>query len=145
MTEASETFGGKAASERSWLTAVLRGAGGKCPECGRGRLFAGYIKTGADCSECGLDFSGHRADDAPPYLTIFIVGHTAIPLALASKQLFDPPMWMQFAIWLPIMAAAMWLVLPASKGAMVGLQWANRMHGFSGPESPTEEPANDGA
>ncbi len=103
-------------------------------------MFAGYVRVAERCSACALDFSGHRADDAPPYLTIFIVGHLAIPLALASKQVFDPPMWMQFATWLPIMAISAWFLLPASKGAMVGLQWVNRMHGFAGPNA---DPAAD--
>jgi len=47
------------------------------------------------------------------------------------KQLFDPPIGLQFAIWLPLMIAASWWMLPASKGALIGLQWANRMHGFA--------------
>lgn len=135
MTEKPQTFGGEAAHKKRWLTALLRGAAGKCPQCGQGRLFASYVKTAPACGVCGLDFTGHRADDAPPYLTILIVGHIAIPLALASKQAFDPPMWMQFATWLPIMAISAWFLLPASKGAMVGLQWVNRMHGFAGPDA----------
>lgn len=140
MRDVTQTFGGKAASERSWLTAVKRGVMGKCPQCGQGRLFAGYVKTAPACNVCGLDLSGHRADDAPPYLTILIVGHVAIPLALASKQAFDPPMWMQFAAWLPIIIVATGLLLPASKGVMVALQWVNRMHGFAGPDA---DPAAD--
>lgn len=134
MTHATEVYGG-AKPKRQWLTAMIRGGGGRCPKCGRGRLFSGYVKTAAECDQCGLDLTGHRADDAPPYMTIFIVGHIAIPLALASKQVFDPPMWAQFAFWLPVMAIAAWALLPASKGALIGLQWVNRMHGFAGPDA----------
>lgn len=114
---------------------MARGIGHRCPQCGRGRLFRSYVKTNETCPSCGLDLSGHRADDAPPYLTIIIVGHVMIPLALAVKQVFDPPLTLQFAIWLPAMVLAAWFLLPASKGAMVGLQWANRMHGFAGPDA----------
>lgn len=79
---------------------------------------------------CGLDFTGHRADDAPPYATMLSVGHIAIPMALVVKQLLDPPLAVQFAGWLPaVVSATVWL-LPMSKGALIGLQWANRMHGF---------------
>ncbi len=140
MTNATETFGAEAKPEHQWLIAMIRGAAGKCPQCGRGRLFAGYVKTAHECSHCGLDLSGHRSDDAPPYMTTFIVGHITIPLALASKQLFDPPMWAQFALWLPIMAISAWVLLPASKGALIGLQWVNGMHGFAGPDA---DPAAD--
>ncbi|NWG72573.1 MAG: DUF983 domain-containing protein [Parvularculaceae bacterium] len=118
---------------------MARGLSKRCPACGRGRLFAGYTRIAKACSECGLDFTGHRADDAPPYVTILVVGHVAIPLALAAKQAFDPPLGLQFAVLTPIMLVAAYLMLPISKGGLVGLQWANRMHGFG------EEPAGGGA
>ncbi|WP_207764821.1 DUF983 domain-containing protein [Hyphococcus luteus] len=131
MSDSVQTFGADM-GRRSWLQAMTRGIGHRCPQCGRGRLFKSYVKTNETCPSCGLELSGHRADDAPPYLTIIIVGHVMIPLALAVKQVFDPPLTLQFAIWLPTMVLAAWILLPASKGAMVGLQWANRMHGFAG-------------
>ena len=140
MTSALETFGLNDGS-RSWLQAMGRGLSGRCPQCGRGRVFAGYVKTKPACDACGLDLSGHRADDAPPYITIIIVGHVMIPLALAMKQVFDPPISLQFAIWLPAVVIASWLMLPAAKGAMIGLQWANRMHGFAGPGADPEADA----
>jgi uncharacterized protein (DUF983 family) len=115
---------------------MWRGFRRRCPQCGGGRLFAGYTRTCATCAECGLEFSGHRADDAPPYMTIMIVGHIVIPLAMAVKFLFDPPLAVQFAIFAPLMIVSAGLLLPAAKGGLIGLQWANRMHGFgSEPES----------
>lgn len=133
-----ESFGG---AERSWWRALNRGMRKKCPQCGRGRLFSGYTRTANECNRCQLDLSGHEADDAPPYVTILIVGHIAIPLALAMKQLFDPPMGLQFAIWMPLMLVSTFWLLPVSKGAMIGLQWANRMHGFAaGRGRPADAP-----
>ena len=132
MTQETMAFGGNNDS-RSWKNAVARGLKKTCPQCGRGGLFSGYTKTRAECPACGLDLSGHQADDAPPYLTILIVGHISIPLALAMREVFDTPMWMQFSFWGPvILLSTLWL-LPISKGAMIGLQWANRMHGFARP------------
>lgn len=120
---------------RSWLRAMGRGLRSKCPQCGQGRLFRAYSKPHADCQTCNLDLSGHRADDAPPYITIMIVGHLLIPLALASKQMFDPPLGLQFAIWMPLMLVSTFILLPMIKGGLIGLQWANRMHGFAGPDA----------
>ena len=126
--------------KRSWPKAVWRGGLKKCPNCGTSGLFKGYTQTNEKCDTCGLDFTHHRADDAPPYFTIMIVGHIMIPLALAVKQLFSPPLWAQFLIWGPFLIIATIWFLPISKGALIGLQWANRMHGFSEkPETPSTE------
>lgn len=120
---------------------MARGLGKRCPQCGKGRLFAGYVKITPKCAQCGLDLSGHEADDAPPYVTIMVVGHVAIPAALAVKQLYDPPIWLQFAIWGPAILIATFWMLPIAKGALIGLQWANRMHGFSrASAAPGAEP-----
>jgi len=132
MVNQAENFGGDT-EQRSWQQAVIRGIRKKCPQCGRRTLFAGYSKINDNCSHCGLDLSGHEADDAPPYVTIVLVGHIFIPLALAVKQLFEPPLWAQFTIWLPVILGASFMILPMAKGAIIGLQWANRMHGFAGP------------
>lgn len=131
MNAKTQFFTDDAAPTRSWLRGALNGACRKCPDCGVGALFNGYLRVAADCVSCGVDFSGHQADDAPPYLTMFVVGHMAIPLALAAKQLFEPPLWLQFAFWGPAMLIATLWFLPRAKGALIGLQWANRMHGFA--------------
>ncbi|MEO0399097.1 MAG: DUF983 domain-containing protein [Pseudomonadota bacterium] len=126
----SETLAGDDGAPRSWVRALWRGARRRCPHCGEGRLFYGYTRVNDHCPSCGLEFSGHRADDAPPYITIMIVGHVAIPLALAWKQFFDPPLALQFLALTPAMLLATAWLLPVSKGAMIGVQWANRLHGF---------------
>lgn len=123
------TFGGDQ-GRRPWMRALVRGAAKRCPQCGVGRLFRGYTRTAPACETCGLDLTGHQADDAPPYVTMLIVGHLMIPLALAVRQIFEPSLALQFMIWLPLILGAALFVLPISKGALVGIQWANRMHGF---------------
>ncbi len=138
MNDAIQTFGGDDA-QTGWVKAMARGAAKRCPRCGKGRLYESYVKVAPACTVCGLDFSGHQADDAPPYITIFLVGHVTIPLALAMKQLFEPPLWLQFVIWLPIILAATFWLLPLAKGALIGLQWANRMHGFGEEEDGLPE------
>jgi uncharacterized protein (DUF983 family) len=110
---------------------MLRGFCGRCPHCGKGRLFRAFLKVGDGCEVCGEDFSHQRADDAPAYFVILIVGHLVVPLALEVEILFAPPYWVHVALWLPlILGLALGLLQPV-KGAIVGLQWAQYMHGFN--------------
>ena len=122
-------------AKRSWLCAMWFGAKGACPRCGKGHLFRRYLKPAASCEACGQSFEGHEADDAPPYITIMLVGHTLVPVMLLAKKLFDPSLAMQLAISLPLVLIASVFFLPVSKGALIGLQWANRMHGFGNRET----------
>ena len=112
-----------------WL-ALKRGFQGRCPRCGEGRLFRAFLKVDNACSVCGQDFTSHRADDLPAYLVIVIVGHIMVPLALMIETEYAPPVALQLAIYLPLTFAASLLLLQPVKGAVIGLQWALRMHGF---------------
>lgn len=118
------------ASERSLASAMLRGGGHRCPSCGSGNLFRGYLKVADACGHCSEPLHHHRADDAPPYFTIFIVGHIIVGGVLATEKAFHPEPWIQAAIWLPLTVVMSLWMLPRIKGALVGLQWALRMHGF---------------
>ena len=110
-----------------------------CPVCGEGRLFASYLKPVDRCAHCGEDMSHHRADDAPPYMTIFIVGHIVVAGVLLLERALTPPSWVHLGIWLPLTVLLSLLVLPRVKGALIGLQWALRMHGFGAPEADEPE------
>src|SRR3712207_3593322 len=61
------------------LTGVRRGLGLRCPQCGEGRLFARFLKVRGRCEACGADNTIYPSDDAPPYLTLFLVGHLVFP------------------------------------------------------------------
>lgn len=115
---------------RSLWTAMWRGFARTCPECGHGRIFAGYLSVNENCQKCGLHLAGHRADDAPPYFTILIVGHIIVPGMLLFEQHRHPPEWQHMVIWLPLTLVLCLLLLPRIKGSLIGLQWAQRMHGF---------------
>jgi uncharacterized protein (DUF983 family) len=118
------------AEKRNVWTAIKRGFRGRCPRCGEGRLFRAFLKVDNNCSVCGLDFTPHRADDLPAYLVIIIVGHIVVPTALVIETDYSPPVWLQLAIYLPITLVASLALLQPVKGAVVGMQWALRMHGF---------------
>jgi len=105
-----------------------------CPSCGEGSVFRKFLKVADNCSACGEEFHHHRADDAPPYFTIFIVGHIIVPMMLWVEMAYRPDLWIHATIWVPLTLALSLAILPVVKGAVVGLQWALRMHGFGGHE-----------
>jgi uncharacterized protein (DUF983 family) len=122
--------------KRDVWQALKRGFRGRCPRCGEGKLFRAFLKVDNSCSACGLDFTPHRADDLPAYLVIVIVGHLVVPTALIIETDYSPPVWLQLAIYLPITLILSLALLQPVKGAVVGLQWALRMHGFD--DNPPE-------
>jgi uncharacterized protein (DUF983 family) len=133
-------YGGAAAlaasaDQRPWLAAMLTGARGRCPACGRAPLLHRYLKVADRCSACGEEMHHHRADDAPPYFVMLILGHLMVPLLLTVEMAFAPPLWVHLAIWPVLTVGLALLLLPVVKGAIIGLQWALRMHGFGGPGS----------
>jgi uncharacterized protein (DUF983 family) len=127
-------------------TAVRRGAARRCPACGEGALYRAYLKVADRCPKCAEELHHHRADDAPPYFTMLIVGHLIVGGVLMVEDYFHPNYWLHIVMWFPLtIALSLWL-LPRVKGALVGLQWALRMHGFAGadafdPAIPEPDPA----
>jgi uncharacterized protein (DUF983 family) len=127
----------RTADGRPIRRSLLRGACLKCPACGLGALFRRYLKVADACPTCGEELHHHRADDAPPYFTIVIVGHIVVSLVLLVEMTYRPPLWVHAMLWLPLTVALALLLLPPIKGALVGLQWALRMHGFD-PDAKEE-------
>ncbi len=115
--------------------AVRRGFMGRCPHCGEGRMFRAYLKVVDSCAVCSEDLHHQRADDAPPYLTMLVVGHFIVAGIVAFEE-FTPqlPIWVGAIGWMLMTLIASLILLPRIKGALVGYQWALRMHGFGGPE-----------
>jgi uncharacterized protein (DUF983 family) len=103
------------------LTALVRGARGLCPACGQTHCFNGYLRVVPVCVACSAPLGEIRADDAPPYFTIFIVGHVVIGLMFAVDQAYAPSLWLQAAIWLPVTVILSLALLRPIKGATLGL------------------------
>lgn len=116
------------------VEAVKRGFLGRCPRCGKGRIFGKYLKVHDHCSTCGCAMHHHRADDFPPYLVIFIVGHIIITGVMIVEARTDWSTWTHLAVWAPLTIAMSLALLQPIKGAVVALQWKLGMHGFSGEE-----------
>lgn len=120
--------------------AVGRGARNRCPVCGQGRVFNGYLKVVPACEVCHAPLGRLRADDAPPYFVIFLTGHLLVPPVLWIERAYMPPMWLHMVVWLPLFALACILLLRPVKGATVG--WMSRLgldsgeHGGGAPPPP---------
>ena len=91
----------------------------RCPNCGTGRLFGRFLKVVDHCPECGEELFHQRADDFPPYLVIFAVGHVVVTAVLAVEIDYAPPIWLQFLVWLPVTFFAALALLQPVKGAVV--------------------------
>ncbi len=131
MTSTSSTAQTKSKHAPRLLGAAMRkGWSGKCPNCGQGKLFRAYLKVSDNCSNCAEDFSHHRADDAPPYITIVIVGHILVGIMLHLEMAWSVPPMVYMYTLVPLAVILPLLLLPPVKGSIVALQWANRMHGF---------------
>ena len=110
---------------------LLRGLLGRCPACGEGHLFRAFVKVADACEKCGEPFHHHRADDFPAYLTIVLVGHLVVPLAMYVEIAFTPNYWAHAAIWLPMVLILSLGLLQPLKGLIVAMQWHMGMHGFA--------------
>jgi uncharacterized protein (DUF983 family) len=118
---------------------MLRGWRGRCPHCGEGRMFRAFLKVADRCPACGEELHHQRADDAPSYFVILIVGHIVVPVVFTVEVAFAPAYWVHAALWLPLTIGMSLALLQPIKGALVGLQWALRMHGFNPAEPDHDE------
>lgn len=103
-----------------FAAALGRGLAGRCPACGKGRLFDGFLRVMPACANCGAPLGLARADDAPPYFTILIVGHIVIPAMLIMQRFADPSTLLLSAIFVPLTLFLSVGLLRPVKGATVG-------------------------
>lgn len=103
-----------------------RGLARKCPACGEGKLFRGYLKVEPTCSVCGHDNGQYRADDGPAYFTILLVGHLVIAPLLCFSIIWQASPWVVVPLMLGGIALVTLTALPFIKGAFIGVQWATK-------------------
>lgn len=110
--------------------ALKRGLRCKCPSCGKGAVFRGYLKVRPECGVCGLDFTPQRADDGPAYIVILLVGHiVGFSLPAAFEAFRDDPLLMA-GLLMAVAITLSLVMLPPVKAMFVAFQWAKGMHGF---------------
>ena len=130
--------------DRNLAVAMGRGLLGRCPNCGKGAMFSAYLSVNPRCPVCDEDLSGERADDAPAFLTLLVGCLVGCAGVLLSDESSPQTSLLAVALfWLVVTAVASLLVLPRFKGAVVGYQWALRMHGFAAASaSPQKRSTN---
>jgi len=107
---------------------ILTGLKCRCPRCGVGKLFAGYLKVAPACSSCSLDFKFADSGDGPAIFVIFLVAPLVIILALIVGAAFNPAPYVHLILWIPTTLVLCLLLLPPFKGVMVALQYRHDAH-----------------
>ena len=105
---------------------IMAGLRGRCPRCGKGRLFSGFLTVAPRCEVCGLDYSFADPADGPAIFVMLIIGFIVVGLALWVEVTYEPPLWLHFLVWIPL---ALILCLPPLrliKGLLITLQYANQ-------------------
>lgn len=106
--------------------AFRRGLSRRCPNCGEGRLFRGYLKVQETCKACGHANGQYRSDDGPAYFTILLVGHLVVAPLLCFSFIWTTPPEVLAPVLLSAIAVITLTLLPFVKGAFIGVQWATR-------------------
>jgi len=105
---------------------VAAGLKGRCPRCGEGRLFSGFLTVGKRCGSCGLDYSFADAGDGPAVFVILLIGFLVVGLALWLEVSYGPPLWVHMLLWIPLTVVSSLVALRLIKGVLITLQYRNK-------------------
>jgi uncharacterized protein (DUF983 family) len=104
----------------------VTGVAGRCPRCGGGRMFKGFLDLAPRCEACGLDYSFVDAGDGPAVIVTLLAGFVVVGAALVVEVKYEPPMWLHLVIFLPLTLVVCLGMLRPLKGVLVALQYRNR-------------------
>ena len=116
------------------VSPVMSALCGRCPRCGGGHLFSGYLKVALSCPACGLDYAGHDAADGPVVPIMLIVGFLAAGGVLWLEFAFYPPIWFHMVIWPPVVLLLSLALLRPFKALFIGAQFKFRAEGDKFPD-----------
>ncbi len=105
---------------------IVAGLTCRCPACGKGRLFQGFLTLRPRCERCGLDYAFIDSGDGPAVFVILAAGFVVVFAALAVEVLYQPPYWLHAALWLPLILAVTLLPLRPVKALLIALQYRHR-------------------
>jgi len=117
---------GTEADQPTLLQSVLRGVACRCPACGVGKLFAGFLTLRPACELCGLDYGFIDAGDGPAVFIIMIAGAIVVACALIVEAKYQPPFWVHAVLWLPLILATTLLPLRSMKSLLIALQFHHK-------------------
>lgn len=106
--------------------ALLAGLACRCPNCGQGKLFDGFLKVAPRCAACGFDLAKADSGDGPAVFVIMIAGFLVAFSALFVEVAVRPPIWLHLIIWLPLATVVCLALLRPAKGVMLAAQFANQ-------------------
>jgi uncharacterized protein (DUF983 family) len=112
------------------LSPLLVALQSRCPRCGRGRLYQGWLKVVPKCENCGLTLQHQDSGDGPAVFGILIVGALAVVVLLYMELTFQPPIWVHIAVQTPLILGGSLICLRFFKSIMIALQYKNRIGGF---------------
>ncbi len=105
---------------------IGRGLRGRCPRCGQGRLFQGFLTLRPACEQCGLDYGFADAGDGPAVFVILIAGAIVVFAALMTEVVYQPPFWLHAVLWLPLILIVTLAPLRPIKGLLIALQYHHK-------------------
>jgi len=105
---------------------ALRGIACKCPRCGKGGIYQGFLNLRPRCEVCELDFAFMDSGDGPAIFVIMIAGAIVVGAALIVYAKYQPPLWLHAALWLPLILATTLLPLRAMKSLLIALQYHHK-------------------
>jgi uncharacterized protein (DUF983 family) len=98
----------------------------RCPQCGRGKLFRGFLGLRDRCDACGLDYSFIDAGDGPAVFVILFAGFIVVASALIVEVMYQPPFWVHAALWGPLVLLTTLGPLRLMKGLLIALQYHHK-------------------
>ena len=108
------------------LSPFRTGLACRCPRCGQGRLFQGFLTLRARCESCGLDFGFADSGDGPAVFVVFLAGAIVVASALITEVLYEPPLWLHALLWGPLILITTLAPLRPMKGLMIALQYLHK-------------------
>ncbi|MFM8377495.1 MAG: DUF983 domain-containing protein [Phenylobacterium sp.] len=105
---------------------LLAGLAGRCPNCGEGALFRGFLTVADRCEACGFDLARADSGDGPAVFVILIGGFIVAFAALFTEIAYRPPIWVHMAVFLPLTVVVCGGLLRPVKGLLLAAQFANR-------------------